>query len=323
MKTKLLSLVLLTASIPACAANCGSYAPVAAGCARTVFLGWGAAGAGAQSVITFLSSPSASAPVTYAFSKLSSSKGTGYTGYFGFNASTNGAAAAITTAAAFPVIPVPPGAGGQITVLQTCFDATCTVAPPAAFTGPYAPNMFSALMTITGTSGSDLDATPLPLLTIQFLGSGGLVTFQEQEQAVDVAAIQTTSGATLDEGATPAGRYMYTGAAVNLPFTAFSVTNPSTTASVTASIAVSDASGNVIKTVALPSLAPLSAVGFLLIGRTASDASGLLPSNTVLTPAGVDGIFHGTYSVVNSSGPVIFLSQQYYGDSMLNSFILQ
>jgi hypothetical protein len=322
MKTKLLSLVLLAVSIPACAANCESYTVVAAGCARTVFLGWGAAGLGTQSVITLLTSPSASGPVTYTITNLSSSKGTGYTGYFGFNASTNGAAPAITTGAAFAAIQVPPGAGGQITVLQTCFNAACTAAPPAAFTGPYVSNMFSVLMTITGASGSDLDQTPLPLLTIQFLGPDGLVTFQEQEQAVDVTAVKTVSGATLDEGAAPAGRYVYTGAAVNLPFTSFSVTNPSTTASVTASIAVSDASGNVIKTVVLPSLPPLSAVGYLLVGRDASDTLGLLPSSSVL-PAGADGIFHGTYSVVNSSGPVIFLSQQFYGDSMLNSFILQ
>lgn len=323
MKAKLFSLVLLVAaSVPACAANCGSYTPVTAGCARTVFLGWGAAGFGAQSVITLLTSPSASGPVSYAVTKLSSSKGTSYTGYFGMNASVNGATPAPVTAATFTAVSIPAGAGGQVTVLQTCFDATCAVAPPAAFTGPYLPNMFSVLMTITGASGSDLDLTPLPLLTIQFLGSNGLVTFQEQEQAVDVAAIKTTSGATLDEGASPTGRYVYTGAAVNLPFTSFSVTNPSTTASVTASIAISDSSGSVIKTVVLPSLPPMGAAGYLLIGRTASDTLGLLPSSTVL-PAGADGIFHGTYSVVNSSGPVIFLSQQFYGDSMLNSFILQ
>lgn len=323
MRTKLLSLLLLAAAgTHAYAANCGSYTAVAAGCARTVFLGWGASGLGAQSVITLLSSPSASAPVSYAVAKLSSSKGTSYSGYFGIAASANGAAPNIVTAATFPALSVPPGAGGQITVLQTCFDATCIAGPPAAFAGPYLPNMFSVLMTVTGASGGDLDLTPLPLLTIQFLDATGSVTFQEQEQAVDVTAIKTTSGATLDEGATPAGRYLYTGAAVDLPFTSFSVTNPSTTASVTASIAISDASGNLIKTVALPSLPPLGAAGYLLIGRTASDALGLLPSSTVL-PAGSDGIFHGTYSVVNSSGPVIFLSQQFYGDSMLNSFILQ
>jgi hypothetical protein len=323
MKAKLFSLGLLViAGVPACAATCGSYTPVAAGCARTVFLGWGAAGLGTQSTITLLTSPSASGPVSYAITKLNSSKGTSYTGFFGVIASVNGGAQATFTAATFTASTIPAGAGGQITVLKTCFDATCTLPPPAAFTGPYLFNMFSVMMTITGASGADLDLTPLPLLTIQFLDSNGLVTFQEQEQAVDVTAIKTTSGATLDEGATPAGRYLYTGAAVNLPFTSFSVTNPSTTASVTASIAISDATGNVVKTVPLPALPPLSAAGYLLIGRDPADLIGLLPSSTVL-PAGADGIFHGTYSVVNSSGPVIFLSQQFYGDSMLNSFILQ
>jgi hypothetical protein len=180
--------------------------------------------------------------------------------------------------------------------------------------------MFSILMTMTAASGADLDATPLPLLTVQFLNNG-LVTFEEQEQAVDAAFVRATSAATLDEGATTASRYLYTGAAVNLPYTAFSVSNPSATASVTAAIGVYDANGNPVSAVTLPAIPPLGAVGYLLVGRTPGDTLGLLPSSTAFT-AGSDGIFHGTYGVVSSSGPVIFLSQEFYGSSMLNAFIV-
>jgi hypothetical protein len=286
-----------------------------------VALGWGTAGAGTQSVITLLSSTAAVSPVIFAVSRLSSSQGASYTGYFGITESLNGAPSNIVTAAAFAPISVAPGLGAQVAIAQTCFDATCTVPPPAAFTGPFLSNMFSILMTITAASGADLDATPLPLLTVQFV-SNGLVTFQEQEQAVDITLVKATSGATLDEGATAATRYVYTGPAVNLPFTVFSVTNPSTTTTVTASVGVSDANGNPVSTVLLPPIPPLGAVGYLLVGRNSGDTLGLLPSGITL-PAGPDGIFHGSYGVVASTGPVVFLSQEFYGSSMLNAFILQ
>src|ERR1019366_7587516 len=139
---------------------------------------------------------SAVSPVSYSFSRLSSSLGTSYTGYFGAMASVNGAPANIVTASSFSPISVAPGLGAQVALSQTCFDVNCVLAPPATFTGPFLSNMFSVLMTMTAASGADLDATPLPLLTVQFL-SNGLVTFQEQEQAVDVTALKTTSGATL------------------------------------------------------------------------------------------------------------------------------
>jgi len=311
------------AMTPAAAANCENYAVSGSNCVRTVFLGWGTAGGGTQSVITLLSGLSASAPVTYAITKLSSSKGTSYSGYFGINAGLNGAAPSPVTASSFASVSVAPGSGAQVAVSQTCFDATCTVAPPAAFTGPYLSNMFSIMLTITASSGADLDVTPLPLLTIQFLNASGLVNFQEQEQAVDVTAVKTASTAIADEGATPASRYVYNSAgAVSQPFTVFSVTNPSTTATVTASISVYGENNNIVATVALPTLAPLGAAGFLLVGRSPGDTLGLLPSSTIL-PAGPDGIFHGTINVANASGPIVFLSQEFFGDSMLNAFIIQ
>ena len=315
-----LAVICAISALPAFGASCENYTPVGNNCVRTVALGWGVGGGGAQSVITLLSSTSASAPVTFAISKLNSSRGATYSGYFGITAGVNGAEPNTVTASSFTPVSVAPGLGAQVVVAQTCFDATCTVAIPAAFTGPFLSNMFSVLMTMTAASGADLDATPLPLLTVQFLNTGS-VTFQEQEQAVDAASVRTTSAATLDEGATPAARYVYTGAAVNLPYTAFSVSNPSATAAVTASIAVYDANGNLTAAVTLPAIPPLGALGYLLVGRTPGDTLGLLPSSTTFA-AGSDGIFHGTYGVIASSGPVIFLSQEFYGSSMLNAFIV-
>ena len=317
----LLATACVMCALPAAGANCGNYTVAGNSCARTVVLGWGVAGGGAQSVITLLSSASASAPVSFAISKLTSSLGTNYTGYFGVATTINGVSTGALTASTFTPVSLTPGAGSQVLVSQTCFDANCVVAVPAAFTPPFLPNMFSILMTMTAASGADLDATPLPLLTVQFLGANGLVTFQEQEQAVDAASVRTTSAATFSEGAAAAARYVYTGSAVNLPFTAFSVSNPSLTTAVTASIAVTDANGNPVSTVPLPTIPPLGAVGYLLVGRTPGDTLGLLPSSLNLN-AGADGIFRGTYGVVGATGPVIFLSQEFYGSSMLNAFIV-
>jgi hypothetical protein len=317
----LLAVTCVISALPAMGASCGSYAVVGSNCVRTVVLGWGVAGGGAQSVITFLGNTAASAPVNFAISKLTSSLGTSYTGYFGVATTVNGVSTGSLTATTFTPVSVAPGLGGQVTISQTCFDANCVNAPPATFTGPFLSNMFSMVMTMTAASGADLDVTPLPLLTVQFLDANGLVTFQEQEQAVDVGSVRATSAATFSEGAAAASRYVYTGNAVDLPFTAFSVSNPSATTSVRASIAVNYANGNPVTTVALPSIPPLGAVGYLLMGRTPGDPLGLLPANVNFT-AGADGIFHGTYGVVGASGPVIFLSQEFYGSSMLNAFIV-
>lgn len=315
-----LALACVISTLPAFGANCGNYTASGNSCVRSVVLGWGVAGGGAQSVITFLTG-TASAPVSFAVSRLNSSLGTSYTGYFGISESLNGAPSTVVNASGFGSLSLAAGLGAQITVSQTCFDSTCTVATPAAFTGPFLPNMFSVLMTITAASGADLDATPLPLLTVQFLVSNGLVTFQEQEQAVDASAVRMISAATLDEGASAATRYVYTGNAVNLPYTAFSVSNPSLTTTASISMAVNDSSGNRVANVTLPPIPPQGAVGYLLVGRNSSDTLGLLPSGTTL-PAGADGIFHGTYGIISASVPVVFLSQEFYGSSMLNAFIV-
>ncbi len=104
------------------------------------------------------------------------------------------------------------------------------------------------------------------------------------------------------------------------PTSAFSVTNPSSTAPLNASIVLYDFAGDLLATVPLPTLAPLAAVGYLLIGRTPGDPIGLIPFETLL-PSGTDSIFHGVYGV-QADGPVVFLSQEYYGNSMLNAYIV-
>jgi len=182
------------------------------------------------------------------------------------------------------------------------------------------PNMFSMQMTITGASGSDLDLTPLPLLNVQFLNQGQ-VSFQEQEEALDVTAIPTSARASVNEGAADFGRYYNPGGAgLTEPYTSFSVTNPSATASVSVTVNLYDFSGDVLASIPLPPLPPLSAAGYLLVGQSATDLLGLLPYDTLL-PSGADDIFHGVYGV-QANGPVIFLSQEFYGTSMLNAFIV-
>jgi len=306
------------------AANCENYTPAGQQCSRTVFFGWGTAGMTTQSVISFLSRPAASGPISFQITQVNSSLGSSYSGYFGITISANGAPPATMTASQIPPVVVQPGALSQVLVTQTCFDVTCTSNPPAAFTGPSVPNMFSMQLTITANSGADLDVTPLPLLTIQFLNNGQ-VGFQEQEQAIDVTAIGNSARASVNEGAADFGRYFSSGGALIEPYTSFSVTNPSSTASLTVTVNLYDFSGDLLASIPLPALPTLAAAGYLLVGRNATDTLGLLPYDTLLPSA--DGeTFHGVYGVVGTSSgapaPVVFLSQEFYGTSMLNAYII-
>jgi hypothetical protein len=312
---RLLLLGALLTSGVAAAANCENYTPVGLQCSRTVIFGWGAAGLGTQSVIALVSRPTASGPVQFQITQINSSLGTGYTGFFGIALSANGGTASTYSSGTVPAVTLQPGTESLFMVSQTCFNAGCTASAAAGAV----PNMFSMQLTVTANTGADLDITPLPLLTIQFI-TGGKVTLQEQEQALDVTAIPSSGRTSLNEGAADADRYVSVGGAFTEPYTAFSVTNPSSTATLTSSIVLSDFSGNQLATIPLPALAPQAAVAYLLVGRSAGDSLGLLPYSTLL-PAGADGAFHGVYGV-QASGPVVFLSQEFYGNSMLNAYIV-
>ena len=311
-----LAALMILPSANAYAGPCGNYTTVGSLCERTVVLGWGTAGQGTRSVIEFISRPQAAGTVTFQFNQLSSSLGSSYGGYFGVTMSVGGAAAATYANGQIPPITLQPGNLSQAVVSQTCFNSSCNVTPPAGLVS----NMFSMQLTMIANSGADLDATPLPLLTIQFLNGNGAVTFQEQEQALDVSAIGSAARASLNEGASAQGRYYAPNGALVQPFTAFSVTNPSSTSTLSASIVLYDFAGNLLATVPLPPLAPLAAAGYLLVGRNNGDPLGLMPFDTLL-PSGADSIFHGVYGV-QASGPVVFLSQEFYGNSMLNAFIV-
>ena len=318
-RMRLLSLVplitaLLATSSVAIAGSCENYTPVGQMCSRTVVFGWGIAGQGTQSVIDFISRPAASGPVTFQITQIDSSLGTNYSGYFGITMSTAGAPAATYTSGTVPAVALTPGATSQTIVSQTCFNSACTAPAPVGAVA----NMFSLQLTITANTGADLDVTPLPLLTVQFLTTGA--SFQEQEQALDVSSIATSARASVNEGAADEGRYFYSGTALVEPYTAFSVSNPSATASLSATIVLYDFNGDSLASIPLPPLPPLGAAGYLLVGRTAGDPLGLLPYDTLL-PSGADEIFHGVYGV-QANGPVVFLSQEFYGNSMLNAFIV-
>jgi hypothetical protein len=316
MQMKSVSLLVLMTSGVALAGSCENYTPVGQLCSRTVVFGWGTAGQGTQSVIDYISRPAASGPVTFQITQINSSLGTSYSGYFGITMSTGGAPASTYTSGTIPAATLQPGATSQTVVSQACFDSTCTA--PAPF-GAVA-NMFSVLLTITANTGADLDVTPLPLLTVQFLTTGADISFQEQEQALDVSAIGNSARASVNEGAADEGRYYYSGTALLEPYTAFSVSNPSATTPLSVTVVLYDFSGDSLASIPLPPLPPLGAAGYLLVGRTAGDALGLLPYDTLL-PSGADEIFHGVYGA-QANGPVVFLSQEFYGNSMLNAFII-
>ena len=157
------------------------------------------------------------------------------------------------------------------------------------------------------------------MLTIQFLGSSG-VTFEETESAQrSDSPFALIPGINL--GAAPAGRYVYTGAAVNMPFDAISVSNLNNPNSISGTLTIQDVNAKTVATAPIPAIPPGGAAGYLVIGRAPGDPLGLFPSNTVL-PAGADGVFHGTLVVgMNGlivNGQCIVLAQEYNGNTMLN-----
>jgi hypothetical protein len=314
----LFAITVFAAVLPALAApNCGpNYVVVGPNCAFATNFAWAAAGLGADSILTFYVPPRASGPVTFLFTSLSSSQGSAYTGFLAVMAGEIGKGCCqvftLPNPNANPT--VSPGQAKQILITQVCFDPACTAAAPAGAVG----NMFSTQLLILSPNSSDLDVTPNPQLTIQFL-NGNQVTFEETSNARGVPGLNASYIPGISLGATPAGRYVYNGTAVTQPFDEFSVTNESTAGPITGSVTIQDNTGNPIATAPMPAISPGGAAGFLVIGRTPDDSLGLFPSSTVL-PAGSDGIFHGIL-VVNMSGPNIVTAQELYGNAFLNLLV--
>jgi len=314
----LLASVLCAAAVPVLAApSCGTYTVVGSQCGTTVNLGWGTAGFGNDSIIGAAVSLTVSAPVTYSFTQLNSSLGTSYAGYFGIMVSVDGATPQVYTLANSNPITLSPGQGVILQVTKVCFDPTCTVAPPAGAVS----NMFSLQIEILGASATDLAKLYTPLLTVRFLNSSGIVIDEEQELGVVGAPTKTTLGVpSVNEAATPATRYVQIGSQWTLPFDAFSVTNPSSTQSITGTVTLYDYSNNLVATANIPTIPPLGAVGDLLIGIPSNSTAALFPSSTMLPNPDSSGVFHGAL-VATFSGPAIFLAQEYNGDAMLNLVI--
>jgi hypothetical protein len=313
----LLAITVFAAALPALAApTCPApYFVSGNNCAFATNFAWAAAGLGADSIVTFYVPPSASGPVTFQLTALNSSLGSAYTGYLGILTGVPGQPGkfgVVTLSSANPTV-VNPGQAWQFLITQVCFDPTCTAGAPAGAVG----NMFSAQLVMLSPNSSDLDVTPNPQLTIQFL-NGSQVTFEETSNARPGGPpVSYLPGINL--GATPAGRYVYTGTAVNLPFDEFSVTNIGNNGPITGSVTIQDNNGNTVATAQIPAIPIAGAAGFLVIGRTAGDPLGLFPSSTVL-PAGADGIFHGIL-IVTMSGRNVVTAQELYGNAMLNLLI--
>jgi hypothetical protein len=311
----LLANTVLAAALPALAAPTCPAPQVAQGfnCTLTTTFGWATAGLGTQSILTLYVPPTSSTPISFQLTALSSSLGTSYTGYFGTVSGQPGQAGTQRTLSEFSGIKLDPGQLFQSVITQVCWDPTCTSAAPA---GAIA-SMFSGQITATSPNPADLTLTPSPLLTIQFL-NGSQVTFEETE-STQMSGPNNSYIPGINIGAAPAGRYVYSGAAVEQPFDALSVTNPST-APISGTVTIEDSNANAIATAPIPAIPPGGAAGYLVIGRTPGDSLGLFPSSTVL-PAASDGIFHGTL-LVTMDGPNITLAQEYNGNAMLNLLVL-
>jgi hypothetical protein len=314
MKRSLLfiALTLIAAAVTVSAAPvCPSpYQVVGNNCAFTVTAGWGAAGLGAASVLTFYVPPTASGPVTFQLTALNSSLGSAYAGYLGLLGSTSGQpGTGILTLQNAPPLTVSPGRGQLLVIQQVCFDPTCTAAPPAGAV----PNMFSMQGVMLSPVSADLDVTPVPQITVQFLNAANQVTAEEAEKWIH-GALPVSYVPGINQGATPAGR-----TAGNLPYDAFTITNASAVP-ITGTVSIVDLNGNTIVTASIPSIPRSGAVGYLLIGRSPGDTLGLFSSSTVL-PADAAGIFHGTL-IFAMNGQNVVLAQEYNGPAALNLLVL-
>jgi hypothetical protein len=324
------AMTVLAAALPALAAPAAPVCPapqVVEGnkCTVTVALGWIAAGQGIDSIFSIYVPPGVSGPVEFEVTDIKSSLGSAYTGYLGvvFNAAGQTGGTPLTLADIVAGAPdsigtVDRGQLVQFAATQVCWDPTCTADAPAGAV----PNMFSMQMKMSSPNPGDIQITPNPMLTIRFLSASG-VTFEETESAVrSNSPFSIIPGVSL--GATPAGRYVYTGTAVNQPFDAISISNLNNPNPISGTLTVKDRNGDPVASAPIPSIPAGGAAGYLVIGRSPGDPLGLLPSNTVL-PAAADGIFRGTLEVATTGqvlgGMCIVLAQEYYGNTMLNMFV--
>jgi hypothetical protein len=313
----LLAISVFAAALPALAApDClgSGYLTVGPNCAFATNLAWAAAGLGSDSILTLYVPPRASGPVSFQFTALNSSLGSAYTGYLGILVGTPGQPGSfgVLTLSNLTTTVVIPGQVIQFLVTKVCFDSLCTAAPPAGAV----PNMFSMQLLVLSPNPSDLDITPNPQLTIQFL-NGNQVTVEEVGNARPTPGQNSSYIPGISLGATPEGRYIPNGTGgFTQPFDEFSVTNESTTGPITGSVTIQDVNAKPIVTVPIPAIPVGGAAGYLLIGRTPGDPLGLVSSDTAL-PVGPDGLFHGIL-VVTMTGPNVVTAQELYGNAFLN-----
>lgn len=324
----IVAITVFTAALTATAAPTCNPGQVVQGndCTFTVALGWAIAGLGTQSVLNLYVPPNASGPVTFHVTKLSSSLGSSYSGYFGIRAGDTGkndsgiaSLADITTGAPDDIGPIAPGTGISITVTEVCWDPTCTSPAPAGAI----PNMFSMELLMASPRANDL--SPIDVLgTVQFLNGSGQVAFETTERSVHGNAPYSIIPG-INIGATPDVRYVINGAAFTAPFDAFSISNLDNTGPVSGTVSLKGFDGHTIASIPFPSIPPGGAAGYLVVGRTPDDALGLFPSSIVL-PAGSDGVFHGILEIqINGVAPttqVTVLAQEYNGNAMLNLPVL-
>ena len=176
--------------------------------------------------------------------------------------------------------------------------------------------MFSIQADMVSPNPADITTTPTPQLTVHFL-NGNQVTFEASENAQRSNSLFSYVP-NVNLGATPAGRYVFNGTAVTLPYDTLTLTNINT-APITGTATLQDANGNTIATAPIPAIPANGAAGYLVIART--DPFGLFPSSTVL-PAGPDGIFHGMLIVSMSgqtaNGQLLIVAQEFNGFSMFS-----
>jgi len=316
-------------ALPALAAPTCNAPQVVSGnnCVLSAVLGWGIAGLGTASVITFYIPPSASGPVDVEITGLNSNLGSNYTGFFGFmghetRKSPDGVVhtfADIGPGGSNAPGLLPPGAMVQFVVTQICWDPTCTAAAPSRAVA----NMFSLQFTLSSPNTADLNLNSIQMAA-QFL-SGSQVAFQEQEPAVHTNSLFSIIPG-INLGATPQGRYQYNnnGLAVTQPYDVLSISNFANPNPITGTATLQDQDGNTVATATIPAIPPNGAAGFLVIGRNPGDPLALFPSTLVL-PAGADGLFHGNLIVgmngLTATGLNVVLAQEFNGYSMLNLFV--
>jgi len=328
MKLRLLfTATILAAALPALAAPTCNPPQVVVGnnCVLTVALGWGIAGLGTDSVITIYVPPNATGPVDVEVAGLYSNLGSAYTGYLGFKANDLGqpdsgivTLSDIVAGAPDAIGSVSPRQLMQFQITQVCWDPTCTAAAPAGAV----PNMFSLVLTLSSPNTADLNPNEVQL-TARFLDGSGHVTSQEQEPALHTnSQVSIIPGISL--GATPQTRYVRSGSAYVYPFDVLSISNFSSPNPISGTAKLLDGQGNTVATASIPAIPSNGAAGFLVIGQSPTDTSGLFPSSTIL-PAGADGVFHGTLVVslngLTATGMNIVLSQEFIGNSLLNLFV--